>query len=418
MPSNFDAYERMWDLWIRAVDRYELEGVSGLLGNLAHFLTRAARIHLLGVHVVTEHLLGIVTRDDLRSHESAMEFSESATVSVTPPISGSREPPRRLRRFLGEYDLKRPFVVELPDVRLIGEKAIPMVEGGVILDAFSGRRDRFERHLVSTPRDLFLALADRYAPRDGEFRDIDVACSFASVGPGYCGWIQSVLTRLPGLAHYESVTGRRPTIILPPDPPSWKVESIEFFGYDDWIEWDGTPTRVESFIVPSVQTGEYTGSVYAAELSHDDALRVVHPAACQWLRERASERTPPSEDPTPDRVYISRERAEHRRVVNRDELYPVLTDHGIEPIVMESMEFSEQVRTMAGADLLIGPSGAGLVNSTFTQDATVIELFGADSKATFFLLSASTGNEYRYVRCEEESRGLVADVAAIESVLK
>jgi capsular polysaccharide biosynthesis protein len=76
------------------------------------------------------------------------------------------------------------------------------------------------------------------------------------------------------------------------------------------------------------------------------------------------------------RIYISRENAASRNVVNQDELMKRLEFLNFESVVLESLTISEQAVLMASASVVLAPHGAGLSNIVFCQPGTkVIELF-------------------------------------------
>ena len=65
---------------------------------------------------------------------------------------------------------------------------------------------------------------------------------------------------------------------------------------------------------------------------------------------------------SPRRIYISREKANKRRLVNERELRPLLSDHGFAVVVMEDLSFEDQLSLMLDCEVLIGLHGAGLTH--------------------------------------------------------
>lgn len=75
------------------------------------------------------------------------------------------------------------------------------------------------------------------------------------------------------------------------------------------------------------------------------------------------------------RVFISRARASRRRLVNEDEVWPILRDAGFERVLMEELSFEAQVSLMRETAILFAPHGAGLTNMMFCPQGThVVEL--------------------------------------------
>ena len=84
-----------------------------------------------------------------------------------------------------------------------------------------------------------------------------------------------------------------------------------------------------------------------------------------------------SSSPTsPKRLYISRQTAQYRRVVNEPQLIQRLQQQGFQVIALENYSVTEQAQLFANAEVILAPHGAGLTNLVFCQRNTrVIELF-------------------------------------------
>jgi hypothetical protein len=105
------------------------------------------------------------------------------------------------------------------------------------------------------------------------------------------------------------------------------------------------------------------------------------------------------------RVYVSRERARARRLVNEEEVWPLFERAGFERLSFEGMSLDEQRGALADVCVLAGPHGAGLTNQLFCPPgATVIEI--ADPgypNPNFYALACALG--HRYARVEAETVG-------------
>ncbi|MEB3357531.1 MAG: tetratricopeptide repeat protein [Synechococcales bacterium] len=77
----------------------------------------------------------------------------------------------------------------------------------------------------------------------------------------------------------------------------------------------------------------------------------------------------------PQRLYISRQQASYRRILNEADVLAVLQPLGFVPVVLESLSLPEQVALFAQAQAIVAPHGAGLTNLAFCQPGTqVLEL--------------------------------------------
>ncbi|NER38459.1 MAG: DUF563 domain-containing protein [Oscillatoria sp. SIO1A7] len=97
-------------------------------------------------------------------------------------------------------------------------------------------------------------------------------------------------------------------------------------------------------------------------------------------------------------IYISRSQAGMRRIVNEEKLIDALVLLGFQAIVLESMPFSEQVATLAAAQVVVAPHGGGLTNLAFCRPGTkVVEIFSPDYiNGCYWLLGHQVGIEYYY----------------------
>jgi hypothetical protein len=76
------------------------------------------------------------------------------------------------------------------------------------------------------------------------------------------------------------------------------------------------------------------------------------------------------------KIYISRKRAEFRRLLNEDELISYLLRYDFHIVELEDLNFADQVALFNNASLIVGPHGAGFTNLMFCKkETTVIEIF-------------------------------------------
>lgn len=96
------------------------------------------------------------------------------------------------------------------------------------------------------------------------------------------------------------------------------------------------------------------------------------------------------------RIYISRDRAQRRKLLNEKEIWPILEKMGFEKIFMEDMSFPEQVTMMQQTAVLVAPHGAAITNVIFCQPGThVIEIADLSfPNPNFYALSSAMGHYY------------------------
>ncbi len=105
------------------------------------------------------------------------------------------------------------------------------------------------------------------------------------------------------------------------------------------------------------------------------------------------------------RLYVSRARAARRRLVNEEDVWPILQEAGFERVFMEDLPFEEQVRMMGEAEAVVAPHGAGLTNVMFCpRETAVVEIADLSFPNPNFYAVASA-MEHRYSVLSAETRG-------------
>ncbi len=94
-----------------------------------------------------------------------------------------------------------------------------------------------------------------------------------------------------------------------------------------------------------------------------------------------------------ERLYVSRGSALFRKLLNEDELTPILTERGYEIVDPGRLSLAEQIAKFKGARSIIGITGAGLTNVVFSRPgATMTCLTPATMPETFFWFLATLKN--------------------------
>jgi capsular polysaccharide biosynthesis protein len=373
-----------WAIW---------ERVRGSYQPLAYGLPR----HVPWLFVDDDDLQRRARRSgDLYFHGSSESF-----VVERPP----GDDPADLAAVAGEYTLSRPFVGVLHDATLVGPYPLAVVDDRVVLDAtvspivallnlVYGAGDA-----VSDPLDV---------PRLRQTRAFDSAVLLYNCwNSGYYHWVTETLPRLAGVQAYTDRTGDRPTLIVGPDFGGFQRETLELLGYgpDDWVEWDVGRARVDRLVVPSSPREFYTPR---GEIS---------PRRVQWLRDEMRTRVAGRVDPDQFSrlVYVSRDDADRRQVSNEAALLDELRPLGFERYLLARMSTVETITLLMHADVVVAPHGAGLTDSLFADDATVVELCRGRRPNTraYRVLASQAGLTHRYVPCRVDGPDLEADVDAV-----
>lgn len=107
------------------------------------------------------------------------------------------------------------------------------------------------------------------------------------------------------------------------------------------------------------------------------------------------------------RIFVTRNNANKRRIINRKELMPILDEYGFEVVDFEKLSFQEQISLMQSTEYLIAGHGAGLANALFLKNgAKVFELAKKPThredfvNGLFFTLCSALSLPYYIQLCE------------------
>jgi capsular polysaccharide biosynthesis protein len=101
-----------------------------------------------------------------------------------------------------------------------------------------------------------------------------------------------------------------------------------------------------------------------------------------------------------ERIYISRSRAERRRILNEDKVFEILTRKGFTIIYAENLTFSDQCKLAMKTQVLVSNHGAGLSNMLFMNSGgKVMEIRNSSDSHNncYFSLASALDLNYYYI---------------------
>lgn len=106
------------------------------------------------------------------------------------------------------------------------------------------------------------------------------------------------------------------------------------------------------------------------------------------------------QESTPNvKAYITRRNALKRRILNEDEIIPILERYGFEILDMDRMSFVDQVHWIQNAEMLVSLHGAGLTHMLWmSKPGKVLEIRARDDAHNncYFTLASDLGLDYFY----------------------
>jgi len=307
---------------------------------------------------------------------SCQRISEGYSVVRSLPLAPAETEVHWLFHKHQRHTFPAQYLAKIPDAKLVGVNGLIILPDGTftvepVYTSDFLKSDPAYRHYF--PWEI--------KPRRGRYYSLLLRSCWSG---NYYHWLVNVLQRL------YRVLERLPddvTFITPSPLRPYQLETLRILGIERRLA-PFRPTEVWKFDV--------------LFFSPPVALSAHHlPEALHWLRSRlmhayciSNERDKPGR-----RLFISREKAQNRRIVNMDELRPVLERHGFDIVLAEELSLREQIELFAKANAIIAPHGAGLTNMLFARsDTVIIEIFGDQAvHYAYWTMSEALGYSYYYL---------------------
>jgi capsular polysaccharide biosynthesis protein len=222
---------------------------------------------------------------------------------------------------------------------------------------------------------------------------------------GYFHWLTDCLSRL--VAVKPLITTQ--VVLLPLHLKKWSfiIQSLNYF--DLKVEFFDTnfPVKVNHLLLPShtAPAGNYN-------------TRIINLLRQQFVGVHSAK---------PFKfIYISREKAQKRKITNEQEVITVLKNHHFEIHFFENYSFEEQVNLMKETKCLVSIHGAGLTNMLFMdKDSLVLELRNDEDAHNncYFSLASDLDLNYYYQLNKGDSEhthevNITVDIALLEKNVK
>ncbi len=149
------------------------------------------------------------------------------------------------------------------------------------------------------------------------------------------------------------------------------------------------PTKISALLIGAPRRQVYVSS--------QNAVRALRSRVLQTLNL--------SHDAGGRKIYISRQSAATRRILNHDALQEVFAEYGVETFAPEGKSVAEQIEIFSQAATIIAPHGAGLANLIYANQPKVIELIPVDrwDYGYFIPLTHAVGGSYTGLVSEPEN---------------
>lgn len=338
-------------------------------------------------------------------------FDRKREFSFNEPLYYNRLPDE-IDRIIGDHISPQPFVLEIPDVTLIGDQGIKLTKDGeYIVYNFQKNTSSGTEKIVG--HDILDAVSmgswpfhSRETPSDKINLAVPLINRWAR---NYSHWTEECLAQIQGIRHYIQQTGEQPLLLIPPDSPDFIHKSLNLLGFEkeDYQELNAERIHVNRMVLPSIRR-VWSGT-------SEDYMR--DPFGIAWIRDAILEKVEETLE-SPSKILISRQQdAITRQITNWSEVESELASRGFKTIVLTEHDFVEQKRLFRGADTIVATHGAGLTELIYAEEANVIELFGSYVVPPYFEMSEAVGHQYGCIVCEPCGDDLYVDVAELNTAI-
>ncbi|MEG4988055.1 tetratricopeptide repeat protein [Microcoleus sp. BR0-C5] len=205
-------------------------------------------------------------------------------------------------------------------------------------------------------------------------------------GAAYFHWMFDVITRFDLLQRSRLIETIDKFVVNAWDS-SYQAETLDTLGIpqDKLLESRcNLHITADKLIVPSIS---YDGS------------GAVSKWKCEYLKETFLKKQQPLNTDYSERIYITRQQASYRRLVNDEEVIKYLEKFGFRSVKLETMSIAEQASCLAAAKVVVAPHGGGLTNLVFCSPGTkVIEIFSPlYVPHCYWMISNLCGLEHYYL---------------------
>lgn len=314
-------------------------------------------------------------------------------------IFGNEKITRNLPEFIEKKDLKlfnNAIKKELPDIYLKVLEKYFVSPNGVLFKRIFVNQDQFniEKGLKQKIQVYINIILSFLKIRKVSFLKNIVFVTNAN-SHNFFHWFLDVLPKLEKLSQNKEDFFENENIFFIPfgHETSFIKESLKTFNLKFYFQQKNELIFIKDIIfIPDVagSTGNYRKDII---FDLRQRLRSI------WLDK--------SKDPKIDkRIFITRNNNNYRKIINEEEIYPILKDYGFSILDFDVMSFENQIRHMMNCEILISLHGAALTHMLWMKEGSqVLEIREKEDNHNncYFSLASDLNHKYHYAFVEKRN---------------
>lgn len=328
-------------------------------------------------------------REWISEYQAAHPAAECWYRKVRDAAVIEREPPRSLAGvspvFMDEQRAEQPetFVASIPRARLFSHSGVIVAPEDRAFEQSCCWKSFFFTHDIE-----FNTLRSRSKPTRLAGSYMTLISRHSS---SYYHWFTECLTRLAIAASLPALP-----ILLQDGLRDWQRDSLALLGVDNarLVELPRGCYEVDQLYFPSFPayarfTTDWTFSVADWTLL--------------WLREKFCGARLPTKD---KRIYVSRQGAAHRRIINEEAVMGALEREGFLIVDANPLSVAEKISLFGDAATIVSAHSAGLTHTLFAPAGTVVvealdpfHLMGG----LYYQMASALGQDYWYLFAENQA---------------
>jgi capsular polysaccharide biosynthesis protein len=220
-----------------------------------------------------------------------------------------------------------------------------------------------------------------------QFIDGKVAFLGSLWGETFYHWMVDVMGRVAILLSSGMAISEFDYLIFDYQQRAYQREILEILDIPEEKVISSVPNlalQAETLVAPT-----WPGGVHSATINFiKDLLLSSQSAGSNVIQKRCYRK-----------IFVSREKAQYRRILNENQIWIKLEKVGFEKVILEDLSLQEQANLFAGSEFIIAPHGGGLSNLMFCRPGTfVLEIFAPDYvNPCYWQMASVVGLQYFYL---------------------